>query len=184
MRVRQEELEIEVNEDIVLRLFNLNFAEEYHSLIHEKVNLADEYRCHLQKKFPRIEDVKNRVEDAIINKYIVDGTPDFFIFYKDRIVGVFEFHPLTKDNHVEIGYWLFEEFRGNRILSAIFPKIIKFAGSNFDKSKIIASSDIMNIPSSKLLEKFSFAKTGNIHEYKDNDGEVIKEIEYSYSLRV
>lgn len=175
-------MKIEISTDICLKLFNRNLSQEFYSAIHSIKDTNDEYRCHLQKTYDQFEKVESRVIDAIENKYQKDGTPDFFIYFQENLAGVFEFHPLTADDFVEVGYWLFSEYRRKGIISSVFPVMIRFAGENFSKSKIRVTTSIRNTPSQKLLESIDFKKTGKILEFRKEDNKVQKEFEYIYAL--
>ena len=174
-------MEIAINKDIYLKMFDQSFVGEFYSAIHER-NEKDDYRCNLQRKYKTLKKLESRIIDAIENKYKIDGTPDFFIYFKEKLVGVFEFHPLNEEDFVEVGYWLFSEYRRRGIISSIFPFMIKYAKNNFSKSKILATTSVKNIPSQKLLEKIQFKKTGRILEFEKDFGKVEREIEYIYQL--
>lgn len=176
-------MEIEVNKNVKLKLFDKTLIKDFFTTIHASKNTEDEYVRNLQRKYNQFEKLEERITDAVDNKFKSDGTPDFFIFYKNKIAGVFEFHPLSKDDFVEVGFWLFPEYRRNGIISAVFPKVVQYAKNNFLKNKILATTSIKNIPSQKLLEHVEFQKTGKILEYKQESGKVDREIEYIYTLR-
>ncbi|MBC86731.1 MAG: hypothetical protein CL677_06080 [Bdellovibrionaceae bacterium] len=173
---------IKVSDDISLELMNMNHAPLFFQSIHEKESETDIYRHNLQEKYRKLENIETRIEDAVNNKRNVDGTPDFFIFYGDKIAGIFEFHPLTEEDHIEVGYWLYEEYRNKGILSKVFPLMIQYAKVNFNKTKILATTSTENIPSQKLLEKMEFNKTGNVLEFEQPDGTLSKEFEYTYNV--
>ena len=147
-----------ISNDIFLEMMDKKHVSLFYESIHEKVSDTDHYRQNLQKKYKKLEDVESRIEDAVKNKRNVDGTPDFFIFYGNKIVGIFEFHPLLDGDHIEVGYWLYEEHRNKGILSKVFPIMIEYARDNFDKPNILATTSIENVPSQKLLEKIKFTK--------------------------
>lgn len=175
-------MKIEINKDIQLILFDESLTKEFYDAIHAFKNESDVYRCNLQRKYDQYEKLEARIKDAIENKYKRDGTPDFFIYYQGNLAGIFEFYPLTPDDFIEIGYWLFSEFRRKGIISSVFPIMIDYAKNNFSKSKILATTPIDNIPSQKLLDHVQFQKTGKILELKQVDGEIVKEFEYIYLL--
>ncbi len=95
-----------------------------------------------------------------------------------NIASMFEFHPITKPDQVEIGYWLYEEFRQKGILSQVLPRMIAYTQTHINVSKIRATTAIENIPSQKLLEKCGFIWTDTI-EYQI-EAKSRKEFEYLY----
>lgn len=175
-------MKIEIDQDIQLKLFEKSLIQKFFKAIHFNENKEDEYVKNLQKKYDKFEKLEERIVDAIDNKFKEDGTPDFFIFYKDHLVGIFEFHPLSEEDFVEVGYWLFPDYRRKGIISAIFPKMIQYARDNFFKSKVLVTTSVDNLPSQGLLDKVHFQKTGRILEFKQDSGEVKKEVEYVYPL--
>jgi len=175
-------MKIEIDQDIQLKLFEKSLIQKFFNAIHSNENREDEYVSNLQRKYDKFEKLEERIVDAIDNKFKDDGTPDFFIFYKDQLVGIFEFHPLSEEDFVEVGYWLFPDNRRKGIISKVFPKMIQYARDNFFKSKVLATTSVDNLPSQKLLDNVQFQKTGRILEFKQDSGEVEKEVEYVYPL--
>lgn len=173
---------IAVNDDIRLELFNINHKKDYFESIHELKD-NDDYRNNLQGRFSNLKKVELMLIDAIDDKLQNTGSPDYFIIYKGKIAGIFEFHPLNEGDYVEIGYWLFAKFRRLGVLSQIIPVMIDFSKEYFDKSKILATTPIDNISSQRLLRKMKFIKTENILEFTNSrTGIVSKEFEYYYNL--
>lgn len=148
---------IEINNDIRLELFNIRHKNDYFQSIH-KLEEEDSFRKNLQQRFPNIEKVELMLLDAINDKLKKTGSPDYFITYKGNIAGMFEFHPLSDEDHVEVGYWLYAQYRRKGILSSILPIMIEFTKEHFPKTKILATTPIDNKPSQKLLEKTQFKK--------------------------
>ena len=175
-------MQIEIDQDINLKLFEKSLTQKFFDAIHSNENREDEYVSNLQRKYDQYEKLEERITDAIDNKFKSDGTPDFFIFYQEQLAGIFEFHPLSEEDFIEVGYWLFPEYRRKRIISAIFPKMIQYTRDHFFKDKILATTSVDNLPSQKLLDNVQFQKTGRILEFKQKSGEVEKEIEYVYPL--
>lgn len=173
---------IVINEDIVLEIFSLSHKNPYFQAIHEIVE-EDDFRVELQRRFLNSAKVELMLKDAIENKLGSNGSPDYFIFYKGELAGMFEFHPLNDDDYIEMGYWLFKKFRRKGILSVAIPPMIEFSKKYFDKSKILATTPIDNLASIGLLKKMKFEKTGKILEFSDQrTGVVSKEFEYFYYL--
>ena len=159
---------------------NLDFTEKFFSSIHQHHSSTDDYRIRLQNKYSTIQTIQKRILSSLYEKFLIDGTPDFFIFYRNQLVGMFEFHPITKPDQVEIGYWLYEEFRQKGILSQVLPRMIAYTQTHINVSKIRATTAIENIPSQKLLEKCGFIWTDTI-EYQI-EAKSRKDFEYLYRL--
>ncbi|MFL5813282.1 MAG: GNAT family N-acetyltransferase, partial [Bdellovibrionia bacterium] len=144
-------MNIAVNEQIELRLFDGGYAAEYFESIRSSKSNGEAFFEAIQKKYESLEKVRARIQDAIENKFKVDGTPDFLVYYDGKVAGVFEFHPLSAGDFLEVGFWLFPEFRGKGILAQAFPHMINYASKNFTKSKVLATTAVTNEPAQKLL---------------------------------
>jgi RimJ/RimL family protein N-acetyltransferase len=175
-------MEIQVSKNTILKMFDLKFVQEFYNTIHNKIDLSDDYRTNYQRKYPTIEDLEKRFKDAIHNKFEKDGTPDFLIYKNNKIAGIFEFHPLSDENQIEIGYWLFKEFRQKGILSEIMPPMIKYTRDYFNFPKIVATTQEDNFASQALLRKFSFYRTGRVFDITEDNGDHTIEIEFDYVL--
>jgi len=176
---------IKINQYIHLELMSFDHKNQYFDSIHKDIHDNDYFRLRLKKKYPEIIKIYLLLKHVINNKFSQNGSPDYFIFYKYELVGMFEFHPIIKSvNFLEIGYWLYKDFRRKGILSSIIPVMIEFAKSYFDKIKVLATTSINNSASQKLLKKMNFMKTNRILEFTDkNTGVVSKEFEYFYFLK-
>lgn len=178
-------MKITISDNLYLRRFSSEQAVAFYESIHEYIDVEDDYRERLKNKHKKVQDTEAIILDAVDDKFLLDGTPDFFIYYNEKIVGVFEFAPLQeKVNFVEVGYWLYRKYRRKGILSSVFPYMIKYAQENFDRPRLIATTPRDNIASQKLLEKCSFTNTGRIQEFKKDSGIVEKDVEYELLLNM
>ncbi len=175
-------MKIRVSDSIYLQLISMELVEEFFLSINSLNNNHDIYRTDLQSRYPHLDDLKNKIIDAIENKYLVDNTPDFLIYHNGEIAGMFVFHPLSEDDFIEVGYWLFSEYQQRGILSAVLPVMIKYAQEKFSKSKMIADTETDNIPSIKLLERYGFMKEDEIVRRVGESGRKIDEYRYYYNL--
>lgn len=172
---------IPVSPRITLRQFHSSLAEDFHRAIHRVDDATDPFRCRLQEKYPTLEAVEARVRDAVENKYSVDGTPDFFIYVDGQVAGIFEFHPIRSPAYVEVGFWLFADYRRQGILSAVFPAMLDYARAYQPYPALYATTLEKNVAAQRLLEKFQFEKTGRILEFPEEGeepGAVQREVEY------
>jgi RimJ/RimL family protein N-acetyltransferase len=174
-------MRIAVNEQIELRLFDCRYASEYFGAIRSAEINGEAFFEAIQKKYASLEKLKLRIQDAMENKFKVDGTPDFFVYYDGRVAGVFEFHPITSGDHLEVGFWLFPEYRGKGILAQAFPHMIEYAAKNFSKTQMLATTAVTNGPAQKLLERSGFIKTGEVEEPL-KDGTIERQFVYELSL--
>ena len=176
-------MKIVIDEYIYLKLFDLSLCDQFYDSIHQLNNSSDVFRQRLQKKYPTFDKLAVSIKDAVENKYRVDGTPDFFIFYKNQLAGVFEFAPLVADvDFLEVGYWLYLEHHRQGIMSNVMKRMIAFAKENFDRPRLIATTPIENLPSRALLESCGFKNTGITEVIEKDHGEKEEDIEYEYLL--
>jgi hypothetical protein len=82
-------MNLQVTQDIVLKLFDESMAEPYYRAIHSPLAGVDQQRVVLKRKYDSLDKLRSRLKDAIENKFMKDGTPDFIICYKGQIAGVF-----------------------------------------------------------------------------------------------
>ena len=134
----------------------------------------------LKTKFLTTESLKKMIEDEIKDKSEINQCQDFFIFFKSKLAGVFEFVPIPKDsNYIEIGYWLFEEFQRKRILSTVLPAMMDYIKNDLKKETVKAIVGTENIPSQRLLLALNFQPTS---QTIDNSDESEDEIVYQFKL--
>jgi hypothetical protein len=90
-----------ISKEIELQLFSQEHELIFYESIH-KIQSEDKYRVNLQCRFPKTENVLLMLKDAIENKFVKEGSPDYFIYYDGELAGMFEFHTLNSADHVEI----------------------------------------------------------------------------------
>jgi RimJ/RimL family protein N-acetyltransferase len=172
---------ITIDKHLELRIFDLAYATDFFDAIRRPSNTGDVFVDPIQRKYITLNLVISRIHDAVENKFKIDSTPDFFIYVENKIAGVFEFHPLSDENFIEIGFWLFPEYRNRGILSKVIPNMIKYAATNFHREKIIATTAIENVPAQKVLEGSGFVRQDMTEEILA-DGKIEKQYIFERSL--
>ena len=147
---------VKIHPNIEIKFFDPCFAEIYFQAICKPESTRDLFLQNLQLKYDSLQKVENRIHDAISEKFEKDGTPDFFIFFENEIAGVFEFHPFSCTESVEIGFWLFPKFRRKSILTKIMPAMMEFARERYSIERVMAATEVGNIGAQKLLAKCGF----------------------------
>ena len=93
------------------------------------------------------------------SSYGDDKTPDFLVFYKNKLAGLISLSPIDRSkNTSEVGYWLGSRFVGKNIVTRIFPSILAYAHETLHLAAVELSTAAPNIRSQRLPEKFSFQK--------------------------
>ncbi len=106
-------MEIIVDHEIVLKQISRDSANELFSLVQSNLNNNLCYWCpDLKKTYASLESTLTHIDDANF-KFEQDRTPDFLIFYKNKLSGLISLSPIDSLKRTsEIGYWLGAEFEG------------------------------------------------------------------------
>lgn len=175
-------MHITIDNEIELLLLEETKTEWFFNAIHEKIDKEDRYRSRMQERYKNSEDIQNRLIDAYENKYLKDGTPDFFIVVEGRLAGVFEFAPLVEGvEYVEVGYWLFAEYQGRGIMSRTLREMLVF-GQKFGRPRIRACTGADNTSSCRLLENCGFKNTGQTETIVDREGTSETNVIFEFAL--
>ncbi|MFF3025222.1 GNAT family N-acetyltransferase [Gottfriedia sp. NPDC057948] len=154
-----------VDEDVSLRMLNINDAEEFY-------NLTISSKAYLKEWLGWLDFIES-VEDTVQNinarlKSFVDngGIPrSFAIIYKGEIAGTIGFTDINKSNKIgTIGYWLGEHFQGKGIMSKAFKSLIDYGFKDLGLNKIEVSVAVANNKSRALPERFGFVEEGKIRQ--------------------
>ena len=175
-------MKLEIENGLELIPLDPSSSEVYFKAIHEKKDYSDEFRMLQQKKYPTLELLNARIEDAVHVKFKNDGTPDFAIMYRNKFAGIFEFHPLSHEDFVEVGFWLFKDFRRKGIMAKIFPHMVIFARENFRKNKMMATTPLGNVAAQHLLLKIGFKKATALIQVDHGGGKMEKENVFFFPL--
>ncbi|MDX8046909.1 GNAT family N-acetyltransferase [Gracilibacillus sp. S3-1-1] len=160
-----------IDEDVSLRMFNENDAEEfYHLTIHSKEYLREwlGWLDHINCIEDTIQSIRSRLKAFAAN----GGFPtSFAIIYHGEMAGTISFNTIDKQNKVgKIGYWLGEEFQGNGIMVRAFPSIIKYGFKDLELNKIEVHVATENNKSRVLPELFGFEEEGRLRQAEWQNG--------------
>lgn len=93
-------------------------------------------------------------------------------------VSLFDYNPRNKA--VELGYFIFKEFRNKGYGTEILECIQEFCFDKIEINKLIAQTGSFNKESIKLLEKSGFYREGILREHHEING--FLEDDYIYSI--
>lgn len=93
-------------------------------------------------------------------------------------VSLFDYNPRNKA--IELGYFVFKEFRNMGYASELLESIKSFCFEKLEINKITAQTGSFNKESIKLLEKSGFSRDGILREHHEIDG--VLEDDYLYSI--
>ena len=107
----------------------------------------------------------------LLHKWINEDCGDLGVWAAEEISsGQFVGWFMLKDTGFkdpEIGFMIPRYLWGNGYASELSSKIIDLALSDFNKTRVIASTSVDNLPSIKVLEKIGMVRSEQIHENKN-----------------
>ncbi|MGK0701173.1 GNAT family N-acetyltransferase [Priestia flexa] len=150
-----------MDDEVSLRLFNEDDAEEFY-------DLTINSKPYLKEWLGRLDYTKS-VEDTAKNiqsrcKEIIDngGYPQSFaIIFNGRIAGTIGFNTIDKANKIGVvGYWLGEKFQGKGIMSKAFKALVDYGFNDLKLNRIEVRVAVENRKSRALPERFGFKEEG------------------------
>ncbi|MBM7609704.1 ribosomal-protein-serine acetyltransferase [Lysinibacillus composti] len=154
-----------IDDEVSLRLFNLDDAEEFYNLtIGSKTYLKEwlGWLDHTKSVEDTAQHILSRCKELVEN----GGYPQSFaILYNDKIAGTIGFNEIHKANKMGIvGYWIGEKFQGKGIMSKAFKALIDYGFNDLKLNRIEVRVAIENKKSRALPEKFGFKEEGIIRQ--------------------
>ncbi|MGX2959616.1 GNAT family N-acetyltransferase [Peribacillus sp. JNUCC 23] len=154
-----------IDDEVSLRLFNKDDAEEFYDLTISSKSYLKEWLGWL--------DYTKSVEDTAQNiisrcNELVDngGYPlSFAIIYNGKIAGTIGFNEIHKANKIGVvGYWLGEKYQGKGIMSNALKALIDYGFNDLKLNRIEISVAVENKKSRALPERFGFKEEGKIRQ--------------------
>ncbi|WP_407271169.1 GNAT family N-acetyltransferase [Radiobacillus sp. PE A8.2] len=157
--------EHKIDEDVSLRLFTEDDAEEFYQFtIRSKAYLREwlGWLDYIESAEDSANNIKSRLKGMVEN----GGYPkSFAIIYKGKIAGTIGFNDIHKTNRIGVvGYWLGEEFQGKGIMSKAFESLINYGFKELNLNRIEVSVAVENAKSRALPERFGFTEEGTIRQ--------------------
>ncbi|MBN8211111.1 GNAT family N-acetyltransferase [Bacillus sp. NTK071] len=154
-----------IDDEVYLRLFKEDDAEEFYNLIVDSKPYLKEWLGWLDY-IESVKDCVNNIKDRLKSTMDNGGYPkSFAIIYKGEIAGTIGFNDLNKANRIGvIGYWLGEKFQGKGLMSKAFKTVIEYSFTELELNRIEVSVAVDNKKSRALPERFGFTKEGEIRQ--------------------
>ncbi|MFD1737575.1 GNAT family N-acetyltransferase [Bacillus salitolerans] len=154
-----------IDEEVSLRLFNEDDAEEFYQLTISSKSYLKEWLGwldYIESVEDSAENIKSRLKGLVEN----GGYPkSFAIIYRGEIAGTIGFNELNKTNKIgAIGYWLGEKFQGKGIMSKAFKTVIEYGFKELELNRIEVSVAVENKKSRALPERFGFTEEGKVRQ--------------------
>lgn len=158
-------LEYKLNDDVTLRMFNTDDADELFKLTIASKPYLREWLGWLDY-IETVEDSKQNIEGRIKGLIETGGHPkSFALMYKGALAGTIGFNEIASGIQCgTIGYWLGQEFQGEGIMSQALETIIEYGFQDLKLNKIEIRVATENVKSRALPERFGFKKEGVIRD--------------------
>lgn len=163
--------EINVSEEILLKIVSISDAESIFNIINES-------RDQLRKWLVFIDNTHtvNDTIDYINSVYPIrqDGELVFSVFYKNIFSGLIGFEGTNKYcKKSEIGYWLSPKYQKKGIMVNCVRTLTDYAFYNLNLNRIQIKCAIGNISSNRIPQKL-----GYVFEGVEREGELLSEGKY------
>ncbi|RLL48306.1 N-acetyltransferase [Oceanobacillus piezotolerans] len=152
-----------IDNDVSLRMFTEDDAEEYYHLI---INSKE----HLKRWIAWVGSVENEEDTNISLKLrmeeVVENSPKWFaINYKGKMAGTIGFNEVDTVNRVgELGYWLGKDFQGKGIMLKACKAILDYGFKELSLNRIEVYIAVGNERSRALPEQLGFLEEGRIRQ--------------------
>lgn len=152
-----------INEDISLKLIELNDAERIFELTDKSRNYLSEWLPWLDFT-KKVEDSKEFIQNSL-KSYAENKSINTVILFKGEIVGVAGFNNINWSNKTAyIGYWLSEEYQGKGIMTKVAKALIDYAFSHLNLNKVEIRAALENEKSRSIPERLGFVNEGSIRQ--------------------
>ncbi|MDA5559596.1 GNAT family protein [Exiguobacterium sp. MMG028] len=158
-------LDYKINNDITLRMFNVNDADALFELTMASKPYLREWLGWLDY-IETVEDSKKNIEGRIKGLIETGGFPkSFAVIYKAVLAGTIGFNEIDRGIQCgTIGYWLGQEFQGKGIMSRALETIIEYGFRDLKLNKIEIRVATENVKSRALPERLGFREEGVIRD--------------------
>jgi ribosomal-protein-serine acetyltransferase len=154
-----------LDDELSLRLFNVDDAEEFFNLIiSSKPHLREwlGWLDYVEKVEDTVETIKSRLQGLVET----GGYPkSVAIVYKGQIAGTIGFNDINKGSKIgTIGYWLGEGFQGKGIMTKVLKSFVNFGFKELGLNRIEVSIAVENKRSRALAERVGFIEEGKLRQ--------------------
>ncbi|WP_352231211.1 GNAT family protein [Peribacillus sp. SI8-4] len=152
-----------IDEEVSLRLFNKDDAEEFYTLTMRSKAYLKEWLGWLDY-VERVQDTAEYIKARLLEVVDNGGYPkSFAIIYKGEMAGTIGFNEINKSNKIGVvGYWLGEEFQGKGIMTKAFKSLIDYGFNDLGLGRIEVRVAVENKKSRALPERLGFRKEGEV----------------------
>lgn len=98
------------------------------------------------------------------DKDLLSGGCDYIVEYKGELAGTAGFGPPSRDNGVEIGYWIRQDLQERGIVTRVVSSLIDMAIVQMGMHRVTIRAATSNLPSRAIPERLSFTHEGVMRE--------------------
>lgn len=155
-----------VDDNIKLRLFNLQDTKELHELTIKSKDTLRKWLSWVDYNVKDINNTEKYIRKSLETFSESGGYPSgIAIIYKSNIAGTICFNEINRSNkYCIIGYWLGDEFQGKGIMIKTVKAIIDITFNEFKLNRIEFRIASENEKSKKIPIKLGFKEEGKIRQ--------------------
>ena len=154
---------ISIDEEIQLRLYEEQYAEEYFALIESN-------RAYLREWMPwaasegSLEETKAYMKQTLL-QFANNEEVQLGIWYQNGLVGAFGYPHLDWTNRkVEIGYWIDGSLQGKGLVTKVCRAMVSYAFDHYHLNKVEILCATGNRRSRAIPERLGFTQEGVIRQ--------------------
>ncbi len=154
-----------IDNDISMRLFTVDDAEEFFNLIISSKPYLRKWLGWLDY-VEKVEDTVGTIKSRLQSLVETGGHPkSVAIIYRGQIAGTIGFNEINKGSKIgTIGYWLGEGFQGKGIMTKALNSFISYGFRELGLNRIEVSIAVENKKSRILAERVGFVEEGKLRE--------------------
>lgn len=156
-------INIKVDNEIELQLFQPYHAEEYFQLVERN-------RYYLREWLPWIDEVRSPTDTYLLiqmglNRFHENNEPNFGIRFRGVLVGNIDFHDINWYNRqAQLGYFLSQHAQGYGIMTRSIQTILHYAFRELDLHRIEIRCGEKNRKSRAIPERLGFTYEGCLRD--------------------
>jgi ribosomal-protein-serine acetyltransferase len=154
---------IPIDEELQLRLYEEQYAEEYFALIQRNRSYLQEWMSWAHSE-DSLEETKAYMKQTLL-KFVNNEELQLGIWYQNMLVGAFGYPYLDLVNRrVEISYWLDRSMQGQGLVTKVCRAMVTYAFDHYHLNKVEILCATGNTRSRAIPERLGFTQEGIIRQ--------------------
>ncbi|WP_377890824.1 GNAT family N-acetyltransferase [Alkalihalobacillus sp. R86527] len=169
----------QVNEDLYLRMYTVDDAEELYNLTEESKDYLREWLAWVDYNTD-VEGSKAFIEGTIKSLVHTGGFPKTLaMIYKGELAGTIGFNEINRTHdYATIGYWLGEKHQKKGIVTEACKAILEYGFQTIGLNRIEIRAATENKKSRGVPERLGFTKEGLVRQVEKVNGEYVDHVVY------